>query len=191
MRLERAPLARVARMAVKPRKEGGELGDFGELTEIHRPVLERIAQRLSGNPEVAKDLVQETLVRALGRPDRLQQLSNPVAWLVKILTRLYFDYLKHQKVITRAEPELAASAQHVDDDSLLDNVTDDQLRAAVQALEPELRKLVELCYLKQMRYREVAAVLDLPIGTIGSRLMRARERLRDLLEAASSGVVKP
>lgn len=178
-------------MAVKPRKEGGEFGDFGELAELHRPVLARIALRLSGNPEVAKDLVQETLVRALGCPDRIRQLSNPVAWLVKILTRLYFDYLKHQRVVTRAEPEIAASAQHGDDDSLLDNVTDDQLRAAVQALEPELRELVELCYLKQMRYREVAAVLKLPIGTIGSRLMRARERLREYLELASPRVVKP
>jgi RNA polymerase sigma-70 factor, ECF subfamily len=179
----RAPLVLVARMAFEPRKEGGEPSDFGEVAKLLRPLLERVALRLSGNPENAKDLVQETLLRGLLRYDPLRH-SNAAAWLTKILTNLFFDYLKHQKVVTRAEPELAGpEAEDIDDDSGWSRIHDEQIRAAVQALEPELREVVELCYLKQMRYREVAAVLNLPMGTIGTRLMRARERLRELLES--------
>jgi RNA polymerase sigma-70 factor (ECF subfamily) len=191
-RIVRTPLARVAKMAIKPRDEGGEFGEFGAFAELHRPMLERIALRLSGNRELAKDLVQDTLLRALDHFDQIQQRHNPVAWLVKIMTNLYFDSWKHQKVVSKAEPEIAASQTHeAADDSLLDHITDDQLTAAVQTLEPELRELIDLCYLRGMRHREVAAVLKLPIGTVGTRLMRARHRLRELLALMNPHIENP
>ena len=173
-----------------PEREGGDIGGFAEIAERHRAMLHRVALRLSGNPEVAKDLVQETLLRGLSRFHKLQHGTNPAAWLVTILTNLFYDHLKHQRVVTKAEPELAGPEAHeVERDSILCTIADADLYAAVQKLEAELREVVELCYLKQMRYREVAAVLKLPVGTIGTRLMRARVRLRALLDPESLSVV--
>jgi len=179
-------------MASEPERESGEVGDFGEVAKIHRAMLHRVALRLSGNPEVAKDLVQETLLRGLRRFDKIRHGTHAGAWLVRILTNLFYDYLKHQKVVTEAEPDLAAlEPRDIESDSIFCTIADADLYAAVNALEPELREVVELCYLQQKRYHEAAVILDVPAGTIGTRLMRARVRLRALLDPASLRVVKP
>ena len=162
---------------------------FAEVAAQQRPALHRVAVRLCGNAALAEDLVQETLLRALRRFDQYRPGTHPGTWMAAILTNLYFDYLKHQKVERKAEPELARA--EVEYDLVVGGVSDDDLHAAIRSLEPELRRVVELCYLEQMRYREVAAILDVPVGTIGTRLMRARARLRELLTPTSLDVVKP
>jgi RNA polymerase sigma-70 factor (ECF subfamily) len=164
--------------------------DFAEIAAQVRPSLQRVALRLSGNASLAEDLVQDTLMRALRRFDQFRPGTHPATWMAAILTNLYFDHLKHQKVERKAEPELAQS-EAVDIDLVLSDIADDDLYAAIRSLEPELRRVVELCYLEQLRYREVAAILDVPVGTIGTRLMRARIRLRALLTPTSLDVVKP
>jgi len=133
--------------------------------------------------------VQQTLERALLRFDRFQQGTNLGTWLAKILTNLFLDQIKHEKVVRKAEPELAVHAEA--DGDPIDGIADADLYAAIEALDPELRQVVELCYLRQLRYREVAAMLNLPLGTIGTRLMRARVRLRELLIPTSPDAVKP
>jgi len=180
-RISRAPLALVGSMPPV---------DFAAIATQHRTALHRVAMRLSGDAALAEDLVQETLLRALRRFEQFRPGTHPGTWMAAILTNLYFDYLKHQKVERKAEPELAR-AEEVEDDPVLGGVADDDLYAAIRSLEPELRRVVELCYLEQMRYREVAAILDVPVGTIGTRLMRARARLRELLTPTSLDVVKP
>ena len=177
----RASLALVVDVASE--QPPSDVGDFGELAELHREHLRRVAVRLSGNAEIAKDLVQETLLRALRRFDRFQPGTHVRTWLVTILTNLFLDQMKHENVKRKAEPELVA-LEPIEDDPALSVVADAELYSAIQALEPELRDVVELCYLKQMRYREVAVKLNLPTGTIGTRLMRARARLRELLTAS-------
>lgn len=174
-------LARVDRMTSALRPSDG--GSFAEISAGHEAQLHRVALRLSGNPEVAKDLVQETLVRALLRFAQFRAGTHAGTWLVAILTHLYFDYLKHQKVERKAEPQLMVP-EAVEHDPTISTVSDTALHVAVQALEPELREVIELCYLQQMRYRDAADVLNVPMGTIGTRLMRARTRLRELLTDA-------
>lgn len=172
-RSARSLLALVDSMVAEP-------GDFAAIAEQHRAHLLRVAQRLAGNAEVAKDLVQETLLRALRRFAQFESGTRVDTWLVTILTNLFYDYLKHQKVERKAEPELVA-LEPAAYEMTLATVADADLYAAVVALEPELREVVELCYLQQIRYREAAAILNVPLGTIGTRLMRARGRLRELL----------
>jgi RNA polymerase sigma-70 factor (ECF subfamily) len=160
----------------------GPTDDFGEIIEQHRALLSRVALRLSGNPEIAKDLVGDTQLRALERFKQFRVGTDAGTWLVTILTNLYFDQLKHQKVERKAEPELAVpEAVEHDAESSIASIPDADLYAAINALEPELREAIELCYLKQMRYREAAELLGVPVGTIGTRLMRARARLKALL----------
>lgn len=161
----------------------GDTQDFAQIAEIHRPFLLRIALWLSGNSDLAKDLVQETLLRAMRRSDRLQK-RNPGAWLVTILTNLFYDYLKHQKVVTRLEPTLRTLGEadiEIESNASTYNISDGELHAAVQSLGPELRQTIEYCYFQNMGYRQVAEILKVPVGTIGTRLMRARRRLRKLL----------
>jgi RNA polymerase sigma-70 factor (ECF subfamily) len=157
---------------------------FAELAKLSGPMLQRYALQLTGNPETARDLVQDTLLRALRSFHQLQPGTNPAAWLITILTRLFYDHLKHQKVELKAVPELAA-LEEVTRDPILWTLPDAALYAAIAALEPELREVVELCYLQQMRYREAAETLGVPVGTIGTRLLRARARLRELLTSSS------
>jgi RNA polymerase sigma-70 factor (ECF subfamily) len=170
----RAPLALVDSMPpCQPQS-------FAEIAEQHRLLLHRVALRLSGNAETAKDLVQETLLRAWHRFDQFQPGTHAATWLVAILTNVYLDDLKHLKVVRKAEPELTVP-EAVECESTIADITDAELYDAVKQLDPELREVVELCYFKQMRYHQAATVLNVPVGTIGTRLMRARTQLRKLL----------
>lgn len=154
--------------------------ELAELIKLHEPMLQRYALHLTGNPDTARDLVQDTLLRALRHIDQLKPGTNPAAWLSTIMIRRFYDYLKHQKVELKASVELAA-CEPPTYETTLETLADDRLYAAVRELEPELRDVVELCYLQQMRYREAAEKLGVPTGTIGTRLLRARARLRELL----------
>ncbi len=167
-----------------PSEPPGPPGTFTELATLYEAMLQRLALHLTGNADTARDLVQDTLLRALRSFDQLQPGTNPAAWLTTILTNLFYDHLKHQKVELRAVPELA-SLEVVSCDTALGTVADSELYAAVEALDPELRAVVQLCYLQQMRYREAAEKLGVPVGTIGTRLLRARARLRELLTSSS------
>ena len=157
-----------------------DTGAFLEIFAEHRDQLHRVALRLSGDPEAAKDLVQEALLRAWDHFAEFTPGSHAGAWLVTIMTRVFLDRLKHWRVERNAEPELSVP-EAVEWIPTIFDVSDADLYAAIRDLEPPLREAVELCYLKQMRRREVAAALNVPEGTIGTRLMRARARLFQLL----------
>jgi len=144
---------------------------------------------MTGRADVADDLVQETLLRGMRSFAQFRQGSNARTWLVTILTNLFRDHCKHVKVVTKAEPEIVLL--HETEELLVSRVSDEELQAAIRALEPELREVVELCYLRQMKYREVAERLKLPVGTIGTRLLRARELLRRSLIAKPPEGGKP
>jgi RNA polymerase sigma-70 factor (ECF subfamily) len=177
-------------------QQGSGPPGFADIVEQHESLLRCKARNLAGNLDVDNDLVQETWKRALDGFERLKH-ANPAAWLVTILTNLYFDHLDHLRVIAKAEPELLSRAGQddaADTDSPPYSIADADLAAAVQSLDRELREVVELCCLQGLRHREAAVRLGIPIGTVGTRMKRARERLRALLEAPRPSklrVVKP
>lgn len=179
----RAPSPSVDSMTGEP---PGDIGGFGEVALRHEAYLRRVAVRLSGDHEVAKDLVQETLARALLHFGKFEQGTSARAWLTTILTRLYFDHIKHEAVVTRAEPELVSLEVVVssDIDMMITGTRDAVVWTAVQSLEPDLRAVVECCYMQEMSYKQIADQLQLPIGTVSTRLLRARQRLKELLTQA-------
>jgi RNA polymerase sigma-70 factor (ECF subfamily) len=190
----RAPLALVD--DVPTDKPIADTGNFEQLVvqhhAQHRVHLHRVAVRLSGNADIAHDLVQETFCRALTKFEQFRQGTDVKTWLVRILTNCFLDRCKHQRVERKAEPELATAsdAAHAPQEARVDDIPDTRLYAAIEALDPDLRAVVELCYLKEMRYRDAAEQLKVPVSTIGTRLMRARACLRDLL-TTSPDAVKP
>jgi RNA polymerase sigma-70 factor (ECF subfamily) len=163
--------------------QGGELDDrggFDAVPQDHSSYLYQKALHLTGNPEDAKDLVQDCLSRAFEKFDKFQPGTNMRAWLTKILTNLFLDGVKHQRVIDGSEADLIALGEW-SCNSPLTQMPDSQLTAAVAALKPELQAVIECCYFHRMKYREAAAELGIPLGTVSTRLKQAIEQLRELL----------
>lgn len=155
---------------------------FREIAAAHAEYLHGIAVRFVRDRDTAKDLVQETLARGLVRFAQFKRGTNVRAWLTKILTRLFLDELKHEQVVAKAERELV-TLEDIDgeiDDAVAD-VPDPVLWAAVELLGPELREIVEQRYVLALGYKQLADRLGIPVGTVGTRLMRAHARLRELL----------
>lgn len=150
--------------------------DFAQDLTSQIPRLRRYARALTHDPAWADDLVQDTMERALGRRWMFRANSNLTAWLFTMLYRLYLNDVSSHRV-SRAAPEESAP-EPVTPGDMAEQL---DLRRALARLNPEHRAVVVLIGLEQLSYKEAAAILGVPIGTVMSRLMRGREKLRALL----------
>jgi RNA polymerase sigma-70 factor (ECF subfamily) len=154
----------------------------------HVPGLRRYAAALAGNAADADDLVQDCIERALARHDSLREPESLGRWLRTILHNLYITKLRRRGAasvpIEDFAEDLALSVPAEDQGQVRDLVR------AFSALSVEHRQVLLLISLEGLSYREVAEVLDIPIGTVMSRLARARERLRALLEGDEDRAVR-
>lgn len=143
------------------------------------PRLRRYARALAGSREDADDLVQDTLERAWARAGLWRGVADMRAWLFGIMHNLHAD--------ARRRPQLAVvTMDELPDEALLPPSQDEglallDLQAALQLLPAEQRQVMLLVALEDMAYAEVAQLLEIPIGTVMSRLSRGRERLRALM----------
>jgi len=149
------------------------------------PQLRRYARGLNADREGADDLVQDTLERAWRKYSMWQGRSELRAWMFGIMHNLFIDRVRSQR--SRPEdsagdalPEVAQRPTQGDQLELRD------LDRMLQRLSPDLREVLLLVGVEALSYQEVATVLDVPIGTVMSRLSRARERLRGELEGRPS-----
>ncbi len=160
----------------------------------HQPEMYGVALRLTRSPDDAKDLVQETLLRAMCAWNRFEPGSNVRAWLLRILTNAFINgYRKRRRHARFANerPGDALSALYGEPrDQVPDPVEEkvanelgDEVSTALGTLAPDYREVVERADLKGERYRDIADALDVPIGTVMSRLFRARRQLEAQLEA--------
>jgi RNA polymerase sigma-70 factor (ECF subfamily) len=145
------------------------------------PGLRRYAVALVGNAALADDLVQDAIERAIRRSSQLRELERLPGWLRRILHNLYVDEIRRgrgrgtEQDITELADDLSLSvAAH-------DGIAIRELLKAVGGLSLEHRQILLLVGLEEMNYREIAEELDIPIGTVMSRLARAREKLRSLM----------
>jgi RNA polymerase sigma-70 factor (ECF subfamily) len=145
------------------------------------PALRRYATALMGNATAADDLVQDCIERALRQENSLQDPARIGGWLRSILHNLHVDALRRQRRqgmrvdLTDVDNSLAVTAPARDHAAVLD------FDRAMQTLSVEHRQILLLVGLEGLNYREAAAELEIPIGTVMSRLARARERLRQAL----------
>lgn len=145
----------------------------------HVPRLRRYAQALTRHRDDADDLVQDTLVRAWAKSGLWRGVADMRTWLFGIMHNLHVDRLRRPR-LTLVEmdddtPEVPVAANQGDGLGLRD------LQAALDLLPIEQKQVVLLVGLEDLSYAEAAAVLDIPIGTVMSRLSRGRERLRVLM----------
>jgi len=149
-----------------------------------RPVLLVLARRMCASEADAADVVHDTLESALQSGDRLQAVENLQAWLVTILHRRMIDLFRkrerEQLGDPPEEPHVTPDAP-VADAPLWTRIDFTQLRAAVERLEPEFREVFTLHAFERRSYKDIAAALDIPQNTVGTRLLRARRKLRVLL----------
>ena len=160
------------------------------------------AMILTHNHAEAEDLVQETYVRAIPAMNRLRSESNIKGWLFKILRNTWLNHLRKQRtapviawteegdgsVLDIAEP--AKDSYH----ALVGKMEKEQVQAAIQALSVKFREIILLREFEELSYDEIAGLLNCPVGTVMSRLARARSKLRVLLKCtrpeASVGKVR-
>jgi RNA polymerase sigma-70 factor (ECF subfamily) len=166
------------------------LSIFAKELITHLPALRRYATGLTGRSAEADDLVQDCIERALRRQDGLQQKEKMGAWLRSILHNVFIDDLRRRRArgtsldVRDLEDDLVLSAPPEDRAGM-----QDVLRATM-ALSVEHRQILVLVGVEGLSYREVAEELGVPLGTVMSRLARARERLREKLEAPGADIVE-
>lgn len=173
---------------------------FGEIARLHASTLLRIAMNYSkGNEALAQDLVQDTLVNGYRAylDGGFQEGTNAKAWLARILTNLFLnDYRRRKKWDSNQDIEegadLASPPNYEPDHSLLEQILDGPIEEALGRLPEHQRVCVVLVDIEGLDYSEAATILNCPIGTVRSRLARARTALYDdLVEyGRSRGVVQ-
>lgn len=147
------------------------------------PHLRRYARALMGDAGRADDLVQDCLARAYGRLHLWRRGSNLRTWLFTIMHNLHANAVRAEARRPRVVPfdTILDPPQRATQHDALELAA---INAALAALPEDQRRVVLLIGLEDMSYRDAARVLGVPIGTVMSRLHRARERLRDLLSPA-------
>ena len=154
------------------------MGDRSQFESLIEPLLDsmyRTALRMTKNSDDAEDLVQETCLKAYRYFDRFEDGSNLKAWIFKILTNLFINrYRKKAK-------------------DLFDRTLGTDVSAAIDALPDDFRIVVVMAFIEGLSYEEISEALDVPMGTVKSRLHRGRKMLQKSLYqyARKAGVIPP
>jgi RNA polymerase sigma-70 factor (ECF subfamily) len=175
---------------------------FEKLSLEHLEAVYRLALQLVRHPDEASDLVQETYLKALRVAERFEEQGGGMRpWLFKILHNVFYTRLakaKRAPVSVEALDSAATDAPGPDEPGPardLENLdwehVDQRLKTAIEHLRPEYRTVLLLWSVEGLKYREIAEIQDIPIGTVMSRLHRARsilaDQLADLAEETGRG----
>jgi RNA polymerase sigma-70 factor (ECF subfamily) len=183
---------------------------FAQYVEAHLDRMYRTAMRLTRNTHDAEDLVAETIARAFGNLDSLQDPARVGAWFVRIMTNHFIS--ERRRAVNRTPHEEYVEEPGPDDSAFsiferlhqpillwwgnpeqqfLDQLVQEDIEAALEALPEAFRVVVVLADMEGMKYQEIADALDVPVGTVRSRLARARSMMQKCLwqHALDQGLV--
>ena len=174
--------------------------EFEQLALQHIDPVYRMAMQLTRHPDEAADLVQETYLRALRSAERFEEKGGGMrSWLFTILHNTFYSRVKREARGPAAVEEFFEADQRetIPDEappafdlrSLDWDHVDERLKKAIDELSPEHREILLLWGVEGLKYRQIADITGVPIGTVMSRLHRARKQLTDTLEefAADTG----
>ena len=187
------------------RKKQKKTNDFHDLIESNLDGMYGVALRYTRDPQKAQDLVQDTVVRALRFQDRFEMGTNFKAWVYTILTRSFIHKYRRSKrereilggvsrgdVVTRFHSEESKQASSQPEATYLQNVLSDDVLHALEELPEDFRTVVVLCDIEGLSYKDIAQVVDRPVGTVMSRLYRGRRLLERKLRstAIEQGIIR-
>jgi len=171
-----------------------EIDGFAEDAVGHLDALYAVACKLTRNPSEAEDLVQDTLLKAMRARDQFHAGTNLKAWLFRILTNTFINKYRRsvkERTLSDASERDSVNAQFFSQDAtdaaqnpedlLLDRVMSEDVLKAIDALAIDFRMVLILADLQEFSYKEIAEILDVPVGTVMSRLFRGRKALQKTL----------
>ena len=175
------------------RAQRGDADAFEQLLLEHQKNVYNLCYRMAGNPDDAMDLSQETFLRAWRCPDQYQFASALSTWLYRLCSNICIDFLRRRRrqqtvplTFEDADGEeqtyAVPDAQPLPEEQVELKLTRETLAAAMAQLLPEHRAVLQLRVVNEMSYEQIADVLDIQIGTVKSRLSRARNQLKKILE---------
>jgi RNA polymerase sigma-70 factor, ECF subfamily len=162
--------------------------DFERLALPLLPSLYNHASWLTRNHAEAEDLVQETFSKALRAFDSFEESTNFKAWIIRILRNTFLTsrtgIATSRTVFLEDHPTVldTSDAGPTPEDNLIRLDNQGALQRALEQLDPSLREALLLCDVEEVKYKDIAVILDIPIGTVMSRISRARRALRLLLQ---------
>lgn len=175
------------------RAQRGDADAFEQLLLEHQKNVYNLCYRMAGNPDDAMDLSQETFLRAWRCLDQYQFASAFSTWLYRLCSNICIDFLRRRRrqqtvplTFEDADGEEQTYAvpdvQPLPEEQVELKLTREILQAAMAQLLPEHRAVLQLRVVNEMSYEQIADVLDIQIGTVKSRLSRARNQLKKILE---------
>lgn len=153
--------------------------DFEMEALPHSADLFRVAMFLKRDRDAAEDLVQETMMQSLKSFHRFEKGTNCKAWMTTIMYHTHYKQLRKQtnlKLVADTEEQIAATIPF--EAPIPQQITDEDVLAALEKVPELFREIVLLCDVEGFSYKEISALLDVPIGTVMSRLHRGRKVLR-------------
>jgi RNA polymerase sigma factor (sigma-70 family) len=178
-----------------PRRVTDSVPSFEQIVDAHYQGLYRFALSMCRSEATAQDLVQQTFLQWAKKGHTLRDASKVKTWLFTTIYRDWLGIARRQKKYEEVEfePDHHGGTQ-LQDDGENPRVDSATLQTALDELEPNYRAPLVLFYLKELSYRDIAETLGVPIGTVMSRLSRAKDSLRTILrrlEGASASNIIP
>ena len=178
---------------------GGDHEAFAQLVEVYEDKVYNLCLRMCSDREDARDLAQEAFLKAWRGLRFYKQEAAFSTWLYRLTSNVCIDYLR-QKKRRSAVSFVTADEEGVQLDipdptptpeqQVMDEQTKEQVANAMSQLEEEFRLVLTLRVVEELSYDEIAEIMELKVGTVKSRLARAREKLRKILLENGNGITK-
>ncbi len=168
------------------RSQQGDTRTFGELVRRHQDRVYNLALRMTADRDLAADVTQDAFLRAFRSLPKLRQPERFGSWLLKIVSNLSLDALAARSTVS-----LDALMEEGDEflpvsgsdpaDQIEGILSDEAVAAALKRVQPVYRQVLVLRHIEDLPYEQIAEILDIPLGTVKTRLFRGREQLRQFL----------
>jgi RNA polymerase sigma-70 factor (ECF subfamily) len=170
----------------------GDQNAFGEIVELYKDKVYQLCYRMVGNAHEAEDLAQEAFVRAYTNISSFNQHLKFSTWLYRIATNLCIDRLRKKKPDYFLDAEIAGTEgltmysqipakTTLPEDEVVSLEIQQQIQQEISKLPEKYRSVIVLKYIEELSLNEISSILELPLGTVKTRIHRGREALREHL----------
>lgn len=167
------------------RATAGDERAYGKLVGMYQARLYNFVRSMVRNDEIAEDITQESFVKAFFSLRKLQNPASFKSWLFRIANNNTLDYLRKKRIQT-VDVDEQVRESYVDNSSpekgAVASSRTKHIREALDKLKPDQRNILVMCDLQGFSYQEIAEALDIPFGTVQSRIFYARKKLKEFLD---------